>query len=819
MIRIKGLLLKTLVTINIVALVSLAASYGFVSAQQDKQLNNQLSELKQTQLHSINLLLEKAIERQISASQELFTLYLLSDASNAQATANSATRFFKDNWSKLKLGFTLNSLVVEENNQMYYLGDRIGEDVKFSKDDSISGNTQVSGITCEARCYLIVSSLYKGKSDNNRSAETIDTSIGFTIASDFSPTLDYISSVLGVSAFIVENNIDFPVESKTVSSLFPSASNESQLHPTIFKESLTSEQVKRFTNEGILLSNSEKHFFVWQSDIEGLDNFLNLLLVSDVTQLISLKDKQKQYVIISFITLTLGILITIILFSIIPISQINRLRKTIKLIGAKKYDHARLKLGNAKSPKHIDELNDLENEFRNAIDLLENYQSELEYSQQKLVRQATIDTTTGLFTRNVLIEDISRIKQEQNIAIFFLDLDGFKPVNDNLGHEAGDIILKKIGYRLKGVSNKYIKVYRIGGDEFVIAYTDYSSTSALLKMAKAIVELFNAPFSVYDTNINMSASIGIAIQEKGLLKPDQLLRYADIAMYQAKEEGKNRYKFFDASMRAKAKERFSIKHDFLSSLNANQLRMVYQPIVNAHTQEVTKLEALCRWQHPVLGNIPPLTFIDVLEESENMTILFDWIATEVVNELERLDELGYNKLIMSINISSPQLEDDKALELIKNKLDLRNISPDRIELEITETTLITNFSRASEWVQLANQMGFRVAIDDFGAGYSSLSYLSSFGYDTVKLDRSLLDRIDTDKKQQRIISSLTQMIHGLSVPIVAEGAETEQQLNMLAGLGCDYIQGYFISRPVSHHQLIEFFNSYQKQPQGTLSLV
>jgi diguanylate cyclase (GGDEF)-like protein len=817
MIRIKGLLLKTLVTINTVALVSLAASYGFVSAQQDKQLNNQLNELKQTQINSTNLLLDKAIESQVSASQELFTLYLLSKTSNEQVSGKSATQFFKDNWAKLKLGFSLDSLVIEENNQMYYFGNRIRSDRSHRADVEATGNTQVSGITCEASCYLMVSSSYRGKPDS--SSETIDTQIGFTIASDFSPTLDYISSVLGVSAFIVDSNVNFPDESKTISALFPNASRESQLLPTIFKETLTAEQANALQNEGVLLSNSGKHFFVWQSDIDKLNSFLSLLLISDVTQLISSKDKQKQYVIISFITLTLGILITIILFSIIPISQINKLRKTIKLIGAKEYDHARLKLGNAKSPKHIDELNDLENEFRNAIDLLENYQSELEYSQQKLVRQATIDTTTGLFTRNVLIEDISRIKQEQNIAIFFLDLDGFKPVNDNLGHEAGDIILKKIGYRLKGVSNKYIKVYRIGGDEFVIAYTGYSSTSALLKMAKAIVELFNAPFSVYDTNINMSASIGIAIQEKGLLKPDQLLRYADIAMYQAKEEGKNRYKFFDASMRAKAKERFSIKHDFLSSLNANQLRMVYQPIVNAHTQEVTKLEALCRWQHPVLGNIPPLTFIDVLEESENMTILFDWIATEVVNELERLDELGYNKLIMSINISSPQLEDDKALELIKNKLDLRNISPHRVELEITETTLITNFSRASEWVKLANQMGFRVAIDDFGAGYSSLSYLSSFGYDTVKLDRSLLDRIDTDKKQQRIISSLTQMIHGLSVPIVAEGAETEQQLNMLAGLGCDYIQGYFISRPVSHHQLIEFFNSYQQQPQGTLSLV
>ncbi|GBL03753.1 bifunctional diguanylate cyclase/phosphodiesterase [Glaciecola sp. KUL10] len=809
MIRIKGLLLKTLVTINIVALVSLAASYGFVSSQQDHQLNNQLSELKQSQTDSLKLLLDKAIEAQINASQELFTLYLLNNTAPNNEVALPATEFFKANWSKLKLSFSLDALVVEEKNQKYYLGDRINGRLQESVNQLISDSNQVSGVVCESRCYLMVSSLYRGNNGEG---------ISFTIASEFTPTLDYVSSVLGVNAFLVSDILNLADEQRTISSMLQNTGNELQVIPSFFSETLSIEQFDSISTNGLLLSTTQEHLFVWKNRLQGIHQDLNLLLVSNVNQVVSLKQKQKQYVIISFITLTLGILITIILFSIIPISQINKLRKTIKLIGDKQYDHARLKLGNIKHSKHVDELNDLENEFRNAIDLLENYQNELEYSQQKLVRQATIDSTTGLFTRNVLIEDISRIKQHEKIAIFFLDLDGFKPVNDNLGHEAGDIILKKIGYRLKGVSNKYIKVYRIGGDEFVIAYTSYSSTSSLLKMAKAIVELFNSPFSVYDSNINMTASIGIAIQEQGLLKPDQLLRYADIAMYQAKEDGKNRYRFFDASMRAKAKERFSIKHDFLSSLNANQLRMVYQPIVCAQTQDITKLEALCRWEHPVLGNIPPLTFIDVLEESENMTILFDWIATEVVNELERLDELGYNRLIMSINISSPQLEDDKALELIKNKLDLRNISPNRVELEITETTLITNFSRASQWVQLANQLGFRVAIDDFGAGYSSLSYLSSFGYDTVKLDRSLLDRIDTDKKQQRIISSLTQMIHSLSVPIVAEGAETEQQLNMLAGLGCDYIQGYFISRPVSHHQLIEFFNSY-KQHQGTLSLV
>jgi predicted signal transduction protein with EAL and GGDEF domain len=354
------------------------------------------------------------------------------------------------------------------------------------------------------------------------------------------------------------------------------------------------------------------------------------------------------------------------------------------------------------------------------------------------------------------------------------------------------------------VSNKFIKVYRIGGDEFVICYTNFDAKDALLEMAESVVQLFAAPFHIYETNITISASIGIATQDASSIDADQLLRYGDIAMYQAKEEGKNRYKFFDESMEEKAQLRFTIKNDFANSLAENQLFLVYQPIVDSSSRKVTKLEALCRWQHPELGFIPPPTFIDVLEESENMNRLFEWIVQSVIREVAFLDEIRRDDIIISVNLSSSQLVNDRAIEFLKEELERCRINPNRIELEITETTLITNFQQAKFWIEYATDLGFRVAIDDFGAGYSSLSYLTAFNYNTVKLDRSLLDKIDVDERQQRIVGSLTQMIHSLSVPIVAEGAETEAQFEELRKLGCDYIQGYLISKPIKHDDLVIF---------------
>lgn len=429
------------------------------------------------------------------------------------------------------------------------------------------------------------------------------------------------------------------------------------------------------------------------------------------------------------------------------------------------------------------------------------------------MRQATIDPTTGLFTRNVLIDDLNSMVGKtalKNVAIFFLDLDGFKPVNDNLGHEAGDIMLKKVGYRLKGVINKSTKVYRIGGDEFVICYHNFVDLENLSTIADGVIELFCAPFNIYDTSIAISASIGIATQDTCNLDPDQLLRYADIAMYQAKELGKNRYEFFNDAMRDAAQRRFAVKNDFVASLADNQLFIVFQPIVSSSERQLKKLEALCRWQHPEFGAIPPPVFIDVLEETENMNTLFTWIVKNVIEELLYLDSIGRDDIIISLNVSPSQLVNDSALVVLKEMIDRHYVDASRIELEITETSLITNFTQAKQWVIQATDIGFKIAIDDFGAGYSSLSYLTAFPYDTVKLDRSLLNNIDTDERQQRIVGSLTQMLHGLSVPIVAEGAETEAQFSQLRALGCDLIQGFLISEPIAHDDLVIYLTSVDK---------
>ncbi|MFT5541236.1 MAG: diguanylate cyclase (GGDEF)-like protein [Glaciecola sp.] len=707
MIQIRGLLFKTLSLVILVAIVFLAASYGFISVQQKTRLNESIESIKKAHSQATELLIKQQLNKQVLTAEEAFTL-----------------------------------------------------------------------------------------------------------AADLAPSIEFLSKVLGSDIGILTRTAATIQDQKNLKRYATETMTDISDIDGLLRLELTDADFSLAETKGLLQTHDMRDFYIWFESFNINANEIKIIFVRDITRLKSEKNQQKQQIIIFIISVTLGLLLTLIIFSTIPISQIKKLKQAIKLIANKEYNTARYRLRQMKKGKYSDELCELEDEFRNAIDVLESYEHKLEASQKRLLRQATIDATTGLFTRNVLVEDLSRIREKEssiNVAIFFLDLDGFKPVNDNLGHEAGDIMLKKIGYRLKGVSNKSIKVYRIGGDEFVICYSDYSSENILLQMAESIVQLFAAPFHVYETHITISASIGIALQEAKSIDAGQLLRYADIAMYQAKEEGKNRFKFFDESMRARTQLRFTIKNDFLVSLTDNQLFLVYQPIVESETRKVIKLEALCRWKHPELGFIAPPIFIDVLEEGENMNILFEWIVTNVFNEATFLNSIGMQDMVISINLSPSQLVDDRALEILKEQMQIHNISSSRIELEITETTLITSFKQAKNWIEMAIEMGFRVAIDDFGAGYSSLSYLTAFNYNTVKLDRSLLDKIDVNEHQQRIVGSLTQMIHSLSVPIVAEGAETEAQFEQLRKLGCDYIQGYFISRPIPHDELVIFLQEQNKE--------
>ncbi len=792
MISINGLLAKMLVLVMLVAFISLGASYTFVTIQQKDAFSENINEMQAIHLRSSRLLFEQHLQDQILSAEEIVMLSRI----NAQ-TPEELNAFFESTWPRIQLSFALSSMAFSNQDTSIEYGRFPSGEMDGMKQKALSSLRPQSGIACHMLCEL---------------SATIPINIEddvwvLSLLTDIAPSIIFLNSVVGSDIGILSPKQRISDNNKTLSRYVVEVMTGIERNADLFEIVLSDNELNALENDGIQLSTADTQYYVWFETIDGIGTDIELLFIRDISLLLEQQNNQKQQVIIIFVTLTFGVLLFLILFSIIPISRLNQLKRAIKLIGAKEYNIARYRLGKPTKSYFTDELHDLEDEFRHAIDVLETYEHQLSSSQKRLVRQATIDGTTGLFTRIVLIEDLDKMKSDtavKDVAIFFLDLDGFKPVNDNLGHEAGDIMLKKIGYRLKGVVNKQTKVYRIGGDEFVISICNYESMEELRKMANALVDLFVAPFHIYDTSISISASIGITMQETSTIDADQLLRYADIAMYQAKEGGKNRYEFFDDSMRDAAHRRFIVKNDFVTSLADNQLFVVFQPIVSSKTKKTVKLEALCRWQHPELGFIPPPIFIDVLEESENMNTLFEWIIENVTKEIVFLDSIGLNEVIISVNLSPSQLNNDTALNAIESCIARHKVDASRIELEITETSLITNFSQAKAWVEEATKAGFKIAIDDFGAGYSSLSYLTAFPYNTVKLDRSLLNRIDSDKRQQRIVGSLTQMLHGLSVPIVAEGAETEAQFAELARLGCDFIQGYLISKPIPHKELAVF---------------
>lgn len=801
MLMVRGLLAKVLILVVTVAIIASITSYTFVSVQQTYSLSKTIEEIKLSHRQSAKLFIDEQLKELLISAEEIVMLSSL----NA-VDSDDLTELFNRVWPRIQLNFTLSSMAFSNSENLIKFGDfDLASNQKMLEFANATRGTQ-TGIICHNICEL----------SSTLPIKINDEAWTLTLVSDLSPSVVLLSSVTGSDIGVLSKQQVTQSTNMSLSRYVVEFITGTERNHDLFRKNFTENELIELNSNGLQTKVNDVDYFIWLDTITGLGETLDLLIIKDISNIVASHNAQKKQVIVIFAVLTIGVLIFLMVFSIFPISKINQLKRATKLIGQKQYDVARYRIGNRRNYSITDELQELEEEFRQTIDILESYEHQLAFSQKKLVKQATIDAITGLYTRNVLVEDLWNMNTDdsiENVAIFFLDLDGFKPVNDNLGHEAGDIMLKKIGYRLKGVVNKSTKVYRIGGDEFVICRSNYMNNEFLDNTADALVDLFSAPFHIYDTSISISASIGIAMQTAHNIDADQILRYADIAMYQAKEDGKNRYRFFDDSMRDAAQKRFTIKNDFTSSLNAKELFVVYQPIVCSKTKKVIKLEALCRWEHPELGYISPLLFIDVLEESENMNILFEWLIDSVIQELEELEAQGYGSTIISVNLSTSQLVNDTALYVLQEKILQFKVDPSKIELEITETSLITNFTKAKVWIEQATQFGFRIAIDDFGAGYSSLSYLTAFPYNTVKLDRSLLNFIDSDMRQQRIVGSLTQMLHGLGVPIVAEGAETNEQFDVLAKLGCDYIQGFLISKPIKNKALISWLRNHCESSQ------
>ena len=429
--------------------------------------------------------------------------------------------------------------------------------------------------------------------------------------------------------------------------------------------------------------------------------------------------------------------------------------------------------------------------MRAALEALEIEAQELRARLEIAAHSARHDALTGTLNRSGFIEEVkSRIArglQIQNVVL--IDLDRFKAVNDTLGHHVGDELIRKTSMAILAVLDGAGVLGRLDGDEFGLII-EARSDAAIDDLCLQILKICSQTRIIVGHEVQVSASIGVARQETACHETE-LMRRADLALRAAKREGRNRYRRYDAVIDEAARYRSKLESELERGLHSGQFNMVYQPIVTAQTQETLGYEALVRWDSPVLGQIAPSEFIPVAEDSGLILELGEWIARQSLRDCRRWDGP-----YVSINLSARQFLRHNIAERILQYTRDADVRPDRVQIELTETAIIDDVDRAAENLEIMRNSGVRVALDDFGTGYSSLVYLKQFAIDCIKIDKSFVDSIASDRQSAMIVASVAKLASSLGMSVVAEGVETEAQRTILIACGCGLLQGYLFGRPV-----------------------
>ncbi|OYY49441.1 MAG: hypothetical protein B7Y48_06210, partial [Methylophilales bacterium 28-44-11] len=388
-------------------------------------------------------------------------------------------------------------------------------------------------------------------------------------------------------------------------------------------------------------------------------------------------------------------------------------------------------------------------------------------------------------------------RSQSNVSLLFIDLDHFKEVNDTLGHHQGDLLLSQAAQRIQLCIRESDVLGRMGGDEFLVILTGASELAHLGRVAQNIIDAMTTPFSL-DNNISyISASIGVASYPSDVDNLESLISAADQAMYVAKERGRNGFSFFTPSMQQEVQERLALANDLREAIHKKQLEIYLQPIVEISTEQIVKAEALIRWNHPRHGMVPPDKFIPIAEETGLIHEIGDLVfhkAAEVMSRWLEIDPHGYCQI--SVNMSARQFLPSDIGNAWISHLSIINLPANRLVIEITESLLLGEEINIMEKLNRFREAGIEVALDDFGTGYSAMSYLKKFNIDYLKIDRSFVRDLETDQNDRAIAEAIVVMAHKLGLKTIAEGVETEQQKNILAEVGCDYVQGYYFAKPL-----------------------
>ena len=439
--------------------------------------------------------------------------------------------------------------------------------------------------------------------------------------------------------------------------------------------------------------------------------------------------------------------------------------------------------------------------------------------EEELAFMATHDPLTDLPNRTLIVDRIEQMlaragRQGTTVAALFVDLDNFKAINDTLGHQVGDELLQAVAARLQGVVREVDALGRLGGDEFVVLVGDLAADASPSLVAERLLDALKQPFKLGpegETTVTIGASIGIALGDDATA--GSLLRDADIAMYRAKWDGRNRYAMYESGMQDVVQERMELEMDLREALVRNEFFLAYQPTLDLADMRPTGVEALIRWKHPVRGVVQPNSFIPLLEETGLITEVGRWVLAESCRQGAAWLAAGH-EISMAVNVSGRQLDSDQLIDDIRAALESSGMAPERLTIEITETTLMRDVEQTARRLSAIKDLGVRIAIDDFGTGYSSLAHLQRFPVDALKIDRSFVSGLSRNKEGETLIQTLVQLGKALSIKTFAEGIEQQQELALLREQDCDNGQGFLFARPLDPDEAELFLRDHATRAAG-----
>jgi len=531
--------------------------------------------------------------------------------------------------------------------------------------------------------------------------------------------------------------------------------------------------------------------------------------------------------ILSVVSLVIVLVVLIILLLIyrhihkLFLNPIYKLRDIVTSIGE----------GNLNTIMPVEDTHD---EFGDLYDSIQKMRSNLNTSQQQVNQLAYYDELTGLPNRITLRHELDAMinkcqRNDGHFAVVFIDLDNFKDINDTLGHDMGDILLKEVSriivenirtddYVVRQreslepdrEESKETVVARLGGDEFTLLLGELENITLISGIVKRLLDSFSKPLKLGEHETFVGASIGIAIYPQDGANADELLKNADLAMYKAKKSGKNNFEFFSKEMNAIALQRLALESNLRRALERNEFVLFYQPRVYAHNGDIDGFEALIRWDSQELGMVSPAQFIPFAEESLLICDIGQWVLETVCKQIRQWCDAGYTDICVSVNLSPRQIYQGDTLHVIKNAMKNHGVNARNLEIEITETGLLEDEQFAILFLEQIQALGIRLALDDFGTGYSSLSYLRKLPINILKIDRSFVIDVVGDKDTTSVLETIISLAEKLSLETVAEGVETTEQLEILTSLGCHYIQGYYFSKPLPLDMANEYLRKFER---------